>query len=68
MLSSLIITCWVGFGQSVAKHYGHVKVSAMPTTIEGCPAAWKEALLDITTTTTTTTTTTPSSIMDEHET
>lgn len=40
MLSSLIFTMWIGFGQTAAKNYGTYSVAGKETTIDGCPAAW----------------------------
>ncbi len=41
MVSSLIFTMWIGFGQTVAKNVGSYSVAGKPgTTIEGCPAEW----------------------------
>ena len=40
MFSSLILTMWVGFGQTFAKNYGTYGVSGLATTIDGCPADW----------------------------
>lgn len=43
MLSSLIFTMWVGFGQTVAKNVGTIVGNPLPTTTVGCPAAWLNA-------------------------
>ena len=42
---SLILTMWIGFGQTVAKNFD-AYVAAVPkyTTIEGCPPEWIEAI------------------------
>ena len=37
MLTSLIFTMWIGFGQTVAKNFGEYTVPTKETTIEGCP-------------------------------
>ena len=40
MLTSLIFTMWIAFGQTLARHAGTYKVDPLPTTTEGCPADW----------------------------
>ena len=40
MFSSLVLTMWVGFGQTVAKNFGTYKVDPLTTTIDGCPEEW----------------------------
>lgn len=50
MLSSLILTMWIGFGQTVAKNYGTYSVPTKETTVAGCPPEW----MNFTSTTTTT--------------
>ena len=43
MLTSLIFTMWMGFGQTVAKNYGTIVSKPLATTVVGCPAAWLNA-------------------------
>lgn len=43
MLSSLVLTMWVGFGQTVAKNVGTITSNPLPTTVIGCPADWLNA-------------------------
>ena len=40
MFVSLIITMWIGFGQTVAKNFGAITPVALNRTIEGCPEEW----------------------------
>lgn len=40
MLSSLIITMWIGFGQTVAKNYGTYDVDKAVRSVEGCKKDW----------------------------
>ena len=40
MFVSLIMTMWIGFGQTIAKHYKAFSTPPLETSVEGCPAAW----------------------------
>ena len=46
MLTSLIFTMWVGFGQTVAKNVGAIKSNPLPTTVVGCPEDWLKAVAE----------------------
>ncbi|XP_059084955.1 sodium-coupled monocarboxylate transporter 1-like [Tigriopus californicus] len=40
MLTSLVFTMWIGFGQTAAKNFGTYSVAGKATTIDGCPSDW----------------------------
>ncbi len=48
VISSLVFTMWIGFGQTVARNYGTYTVPKLPTTTEGCPAEWFSNATEVT--------------------
>ncbi len=63
IISSFVVSAWIGFGQTVARGHGTYVVKPAYTTTSGCPANW-----NITTTTASAATTAaPPSLEEEEE-